>query len=73
MEDDILKMTAIICGECGNCLDVLSDEKELLYIDKRCECGSMDFFIQKVKIKILCNRPANKEPFFKLDGHEFYE
>jgi hypothetical protein len=72
-EDDILKMTVVMCGECGTPLDVLSGEKEVLYIDKKCECGSMNFFTIPMKIKILCDRPTDREPFFKWDGHEFYK
>jgi phage FluMu protein Com len=67
-----LKMTAIFCDKCDKILNVLSGEVSPLYIDKKCECGSMGFYTQKISIKILVNKP-DKEPFFKWDGMNFYK
>lgn len=72
MEDDILIYTAIICLECNKILDVLSGKKDFLYVDNKCECGSVGFYTSVIKIKIICERPYGKKPFFELDGQEFY-
>jgi hypothetical protein len=71
-ESEYLKMTAIFCDECNEILDVISGETPPLYIDKKCECGSMGFYTTLLSIKILIDRP-NKEPFFKWNGMEFFK
>jgi len=71
MTEDI-KVSAIICSECNAVLDVLSGEQEILYTDKKCECGSINFYVTKINIKVVVDRP-NKEPIFKWNGMEFFD
>jgi len=73
MEDDVLIFLGIICSKCNNVLDVLNNKEDFLYINKACECGSIGFYTVKMKIKIIIERPYDKEPFFEQDGHEFFK
>jgi len=72
MEDIVFTMFGIICSKCNSVLDVISSEDEFLYIDKVCECGSIGFYTYKIKIKLVTERPYGKEPFYKIDEHEFF-
>lgn len=75
MEDNRLIFLLILCSQCGNLIDILDKDKkeeDVLYIDKNCKCGSVNFFIQKLVIKCVTERPFGQEPFFKQDGHEFF-
>jgi len=72
-DDDKIIMLGIICLECNSVIDVLSNDKEILYTDKACKCGSIGFYTIKIKIKVLTERPSGREPFFEWDGEAFYE
>lgn len=63
---------AIVCSTCCSILDILSTEKEPLYIDKKCDCGSMGFVVIRINLKLITEKPKNQEPFFESDGHTFY-
>jgi len=73
MRDDVLKVIGIICLECNSVIDVLFDKNEPLYVDTPCSCGSVGFYTVTMNIRIICERPHDREPLFKWDGIEFFE
>jgi len=71
MEDNRLIMLGVICSKCNAVLDVISNKRELLYIDKICKCGSIGFYTIEIKVKIITGNPYWQKPFSEMDGYIF--
>jgi hypothetical protein len=50
MRDNLLEMTALICGECGGVIEILTGNVEPIFPSKPCECGGYGFFPYHFKI-----------------------